>query len=146
VSLRVVEPGTAAFEAFEGLLAASGLPTEDLLAEPARYFALDDGAAPPAAYAGLLRLAEEALLRSVVVRPGERGGGAGGRIVEMASALAAEEGAQRLWLLTEGAENFFARRGWREVPREAAPPALAASRQFATTCPASAVLMCRTLA
>jgi amino-acid N-acetyltransferase len=54
-------------------------------------------------------------------------------------------GVRRLYLLTETAETFFAKRGYRRVPRADAPPGIARSREFAAVCPASSELMSRDL-
>ena len=40
---------------------------------------------------------------------------------------------------------WFAARGWRRIERSAAPAGIAASREFAALCPASAALMEREL-
>ena len=67
------------------------------------------------------------------------------RLCDEAEARAAAAGAKRVFLLTETAEELFARRGYRRLDRAAAPPEVAASREFALVCPASAVLMVREL-
>jgi len=56
---------------------------------------------------------------------------------------ARSSGAERLWLLTTGAGDFFARLGWVVADRDTAPIAIRASDQFTTLCPASAMLMMR---
>jgi N-acetylglutamate synthase-like GNAT family acetyltransferase len=50
---------------------------------------------------------------------------------------------QSIYLLTETAERFFARRGYSPADRRDTAPAITASREFALVCPASAVLMVR---
>lgn len=146
MTLRPIAPGSAQFRAFEAALAQAGLPTEDLFAEPSRYYAQgaadDDDAS---AFGGLLLLGEEALLRSVAVPRASQGVGRGRALVSELVDLAAGGGARRLWLLTTTAEGYFAKLGWRVVDRTQAPAAVAATRQFTTVCPASAVLMCRKL-
>lgn len=86
------------------------------------------------------------LLRSVVVPAPQRGTGAGTRLVDLLVEQAAELGAERLWLLTTTAADFFDRMGWATVPRDAAPAAIRASEQFTSLCPSSATLMMRELA
>ena len=46
-----------------------------------------------------------------------------------------------LFRSTQGADAFFARHGFRAIDRDAAPPAIRQTRQFAGLCPASARLM-----
>ena len=62
-----------------------------------------------------------------------------------AEAHAAEKGVETLYLLTTTAADFFARRGYEAVPRSAAPAAIAATPQFRDLCPASSVLMRKTI-
>ena len=50
-----------------------------------------------------------------------------------------------LYLLTTTAVPFFERMGFAAIDRAEAPPAIAATREFATYCPESAVLMRRRL-
>jgi GNAT superfamily N-acetyltransferase len=137
--LREIEPGTQAFETFTIALRAANLPTEDLLSEPFRYFSLDD-----LAWGGF-GSARDALVRSVAVSPEARGRGVGAALVAALVERAHEEGVERLWLLTTDSAPFFERLGWRVADRSAAPPAIAASRQFSSLCPASSTLMVRTL-
>jgi amino-acid N-acetyltransferase len=126
------------------VLAAADLPTEDL-GEGGRYFALvGDGAV--VGYGGIEGAGPDQLLRSVVTPPTARGRGHGIPLVEALCGQARSEGAARLWLLTTTADGFFARLGWSVRPRAEAPAAIAASREFASLCPDTAVLMCRTLA
>lgn len=84
---------------------------------------------------------EEALLRSLVVAPSERGQGLGERLTAAALDLARARGARRVWLLTTTAERFFPRFGFRVVERADLPSALGASAELRGACPASAVAM-----
>lgn len=143
--LRVLEPHSAAFIAFKALLLEAGLPTEDLLDGGARFYALGDGDRKAAAFAGLEAFGVDALVRSVVVPLAGRGAGLGGQIVERLAELAGAYGIEALWLLTTDAEAFFAAHGFTPVDRSDVAPAIAATAQFQTLCPASAVVMCRTL-
>lgn len=85
------------------------------------------------------------VLRSVAVAPEQRGRGLGQALVDRALADARAAGAREAWLLTETAARWFAGLGWAPADRAAAPPAVAASVEFATACPASAVAFRRTL-
>jgi amino-acid N-acetyltransferase len=130
---------------FQAALLAAGLPIDDLDEAGSSFFALSDGVAP-VGFGGLEGTGADRLLRSIVVAETGRGTGIGSRIVTMLADRAREDGASRLWLLTTGASGFFARLGWAAVARDTAPAAIAASRQFAAICPASASLMVRGLA
>lgn len=95
---------------------------------------------------GLEAYGDVGLLRSLAVDAGQRGTGLGGWLVDQLEAAAAGEGIETLYLLTTTAEGFFARRGYQRVPRETAPPALQATSEFSTICPASSACMCKVVA
>jgi N-acetylglutamate synthase-like GNAT family acetyltransferase len=85
----------------------------------------------------------DALMRSLVVAPAWRGAGVGSALVRRLEAAAAAWGVERWWLLTTTAEKFFASRGFRAVPRSAAPAAIAATDEFVGLCPSVAVCLTR---
>jgi amino-acid N-acetyltransferase len=92
---------------------------------------------------GLEAHGRSGLLRSLAVAEGSRGSGIGSALVDSALAAARRRGFASVWLLTTTAEAFFAKRGFEAVPREEAPPEIRATVEFASACPASAVLMRR---
>ena len=81
------------------------------------------------------------LLRSVVVAPSHRGTGLGRALVADRLAWARRQGLTAVYLLTTTATDFFARLGFERVEREGVPPAIRASREFASVCPSTAVVM-----
>ena len=83
------------------------------------------------------------LLRSIAVAPQLRGGGHGRRLTEAAEKLASKRALSPLFLLTITAADFFRKRGFREVQRDAVPLAVQRSREFSALCPASAVVMAK---
>ncbi|WP_420023800.1 arsenic resistance N-acetyltransferase ArsN2 [Cereibacter azotoformans] len=119
-------------------LTAAGLPTDDLT-EPGRGFFAYRSGDRPAGFGGIERHGAHALLRSIVVPEGRRGEGLGGAI--LAHLMTEATGAAAVWLLTTTAAPFFARHGFRTVPRGNAPAEILATRQAAAICPASATLM-----
>lgn len=84
-----------------------------------------------------------ALLRSVAVHAPVRGHGLGRALVDRALADARAGGAREAWLLTETAEPFFAGLGWTLADRSDAPADVAASVEFASACPTTAIAMRR---
>lgn len=121
-------------------LTAEHLPVDDLATAALRVFAWRDDAGNRA-FAAIEGSGRDRLLRSVVVEAAARGQGLARRLVTEVAGLARADGTERLWLLTLTAEPVFAHLGWRVVDRADAPSGVAASRQFATLCPASAVCM-----
>lgn len=86
------------------------------------------------------------LLRSLAVLPEQRGRRIGEALHIAALEHARTMGIVHLYLLTDSAEAFFARRGFERVERSSAPADLRQHPQFLTACPASAACMRRTLA
>jgi amino-acid N-acetyltransferase len=127
------------------LLASAGLPTEDLTEQHCEHFFYLGTADAPSGLVGLEIFGEVALLRSLVVAPAERGRGTGSALVSRAEQAARDAGSGTIYLLTTTAETFFASRGYQRTPRESAPPAIRATREFAGLCPASSAFMSRTL-
>jgi N-acetylglutamate synthase-like GNAT family acetyltransferase len=145
MTLTPVERGSSNFAAFESALAAAGLPITDLDADDARYFAFGLRADEQLAYIGVIRFGDEALLRSLVVPEELRGQSYGNWAIDAIALQARKQGVLRIWLLTTDAEGYFVRQGFRIVHRKDVPSAIVASRQFSSTCPDTAVLMCLTL-
>jgi amino-acid N-acetyltransferase len=85
------------------------------------------------------------LLRSLAVAEGKRGTGLGRALVGHAEAWARAQGIDTLCLLTRHAAGFFARLGYVETPRDAAPAAISATAEFSWLCPASAAFMRKAL-
>jgi amino-acid N-acetyltransferase len=84
---------------------------------------------------------DDVLLRSVAVDAAVRGQGIGRALTQAALTLACDLGARNVYLLTETAEIFFARLGFRRVARAEVPVAVRASDEFTTLCPQSAAVM-----
>lgn len=127
------------------LLAESGLPTADITAQHLHHFF---GCGPKGELEGVVGLelcGETALLRSLAVKAAQRGLGLGSGLVEHAEGYAWEKGVKSLYLLTTTAEAFFRRRGYFHVPREEAPTAVKATREFSGICPASSTFMVKHL-
>jgi amino-acid N-acetyltransferase len=84
-----------------------------------------------------------ALVRSLVVEPSSQGRGVASRVCGDLERAAPRYGIKQLYLLTETAASFFAKRGYAVVSRDTAPHAIAASPEFSEICPQSAVFMRR---
>jgi amino-acid N-acetyltransferase len=128
-------PSTAAFA---DLLAANGLPIADLaeVAVSDCVVATIDGRVIGAV--ALQIAGRDALLRSLVVAAGQRGQRIGEQLVQRIESVAQQRGVSTLYLLTNTAEAFFARRGYTATERENAPASIRSLREFASLCPASA--------
>ena len=140
--LRSMERGSATFAAFESELAAARLPVGDLDSDEARYFSMEGVTDRALAYVGLICCGQDALLRSLVVPMAYRGASYVVLTLKAATVWTRENGAARLWLLTTDADRYIIRQGFRIVPRLDVPAAISNTRQFSSTCPDTAVLMC----
>lgn len=123
------------------LLADAGLDGDE---RDAAFLGLVDGRRLLAC-GGISLHDDNVLLRCVAVAREARGRGHGRAIVLRLLALARERGASEMWLLTQGAEGFFAGIGFTPAPRGGAPSAILASPQFAGQRCASATAMRRRL-
>ena len=130
--------------AIEELLNAAGLPLDGLEAAlPAAVVARDDGGV--VGCAAVEDHGSVGLLRSVCVAPDFRGTGLGRQLVTAAERLAAGHGLTELYLLTETAEAWFPRLGYRVTTRASVPAELTASPEFTDACPDNAAVLYKRL-
>lgn len=88
--------------------------------------------------AGLEKYRDALLLRSVCLEEDYRGKGWAGRMLERLREMTEEKD---IYLLTETAEAYFSRAGFMKTERAKAPESIRNSKEFASICPDSAVLM-----
>lgn len=120
------------------------LPHGDLFGADKRFFcATVEGIV--VGYVGLEIYGKDALLRSAVIFMPSRGKGFGRQMVAALLEIALHLGVERVWLITQTAAGFFEKLGFVRVDRALAPPAIAATEEFRTICPAEATFMMRTL-
>jgi amino-acid N-acetyltransferase len=146
-TLRAGAP--ADLPAVRALLADGGLPDaglDALFADHAGDFVLAEAGGALVGVAGLEVCRDDALLRSVAVRPEWRAHGVGRELVKALVGVAEARGLRALYLLTTTAERYFPRFGFERVERGAVPPAIADTLEFRGACPASAVAMARPVA
>ena len=140
ITIRAATHGD--YRAVADLLTASSLPLDGVAeALPAFVVAESDGAL--VGVAGLEICCDDALLRSVAVRPEWRSLGVGRALVTRVIADAEARGLHALYLLTTTAEHYFPSFGFRAIERDAVPDDVRATAEFQGACPASAVVMCR---
>jgi amino-acid N-acetyltransferase len=75
-----------------------------------------------------------------------RGSGVGSRLIDLALREARTRGIEDVFLLTTTAEHYFPRFGFACVSREVVREEVKASMEFQGACPASAIVMRKTLA
>lgn len=130
------------WNAIRELLLANKLPLAGAQDHLGAFRVLHDGSGLLAC-GGLEIYGTVALLRSVAVVETHRGRRLGHALVAQLQADALDGKAAMLVLLTETAQDFFRRLGFRIVPRSELPPAILSSAEFRGACPASAIAMAR---
>jgi amino-acid N-acetyltransferase len=95
--------------------------------------------------AGLEMYTGGALLRSVAVSPDHQGQHLGRDLTSAAIDLARTMGAPAIYLLTTTAEGYFPKFGFERIQRSDVPTSVQTSVEFTAACPASAVVMRKTL-
>src|SRR3954462_11797152 len=124
------------------LLTECGLPAEDA-AEHIQHFVVARSGDRMAGTIGLQPAGRMALLRSLAVADEYRGKGLATSLYDRIVAYADRQRIETLYLLTQSARDFFARRGFSIADRSSVPKQIAATREFSTLCPDSAALMVR---
>lgn len=131
-------------EAIRALLAASGLPVEDMDENPVAWLVAVD-AGRVVGVAGLEAHGDAGLLRSLAVLPTHRGTGLGRALARAVEEDARRRGLRQLVLLTVTARDFFASDGYLQIARAAAPAAIRNTTEFRSLCPATATCMAKAL-
>jgi amino-acid N-acetyltransferase len=151
VDIRNAAP--ADLPAIERLLTDADLPTVgvgEIIAAHSRDFfvaeAGEHGERQLVGVAGLEVCCDNALLRSVAVRPEWRSHAVGRELVRRIVREAEGRGLHALYLLTTTAERYFPRFGFERIDRTDVAPEIAETEEFRSACPASAVAMKKTLA
>ena len=142
--LTIDEVGGADPEMRKALRDAA-LPLDDL-AQPGRGFFRFSEGGRVVGFVGYEDVgAAGALLRSLVVLPSERGRGRGTRMAEWMLRHLRGRGVEDVWMLTDTAMDLGQGLGFVRTSRDRAPDGVRATRQFASLCSASAVLMHKSL-
>jgi amino-acid N-acetyltransferase len=127
------------------LLSAANLPTKDITEPLLRNFWVYVAQDKMIGVVGLELLDGVALLRSLAVDSAHRNRGMGTELARYAEQMAAEQNVRELYLLTNSAQEFFESRGYKRISRQSAPPEVRGTREFSELCPASSLLMKKSL-
>lgn len=130
------------------LLIAANLPTagvDEMFARDSSQFLLATHGAEVLAVAGIEVCCNNALLRSVAVRPDWQHKGLGHALIKRAVCEAETRGIQALYLLTMTSEHYFPRFGFETITRDSVPREIAETLEFTSACPASATVMAKSL-
>jgi amino-acid N-acetyltransferase len=126
------------------LLGRADLPTAGV-ADAFSHFIVAESEGRLIGVVGLELYGGSALLRSAAVEESWRGSGVGRVLVDRALDLARQHRIEDVYLLTTTAEHYFPKFGFACVSRDAVTEGVRSSVEFQTACPASAVVMRKTL-
>ena len=128
------------FDAVCALLSANNLPIIDLnpLLEDF-LLAFDENEIT--AVMGMDRYGDAGLLRSAAVKASHRNLGIAAALINRLLDDARSNNLKVLYLITNTAEQYFAKKGFEKIEREAVPPTVLQSKEFNGLCPASSVMM-----
>ncbi|MBB2752456.1 UNVERIFIED_ORG: N-acetylglutamate synthase-like GNAT family acetyltransferase [Rhizobium aethiopicum] len=125
-------------------LESADLPTDDIDETGRTFFRIAQGD-DTVGYCGYELYGDSVLLRSVVITPANRHKGLGRGATDLLIRRAYAEGARTAYLLTTNAAPFFETLGFTPIDRARAPIAIMQTRQAISLCPASAILLAKTL-
>jgi amino-acid N-acetyltransferase len=122
------------------LLQSEKLPAEDLPASLDNFYvALDQDKVVGAI--GLEKYNSCGLLRSLVVNKDYRNEKIAGKLVMQVEGKAKTLRIDCIYLLTETALDYFAKKGYERISRDEVPASLKQSSEFSHVCPQSAIVM-----
>jgi len=137
-----IEPATQADMAeVYALLESEGLPTGDLADGICNLIVMRDKDGGIAGVGGIEFYGNQALLRSLCVKPEFRGKGIGTRLTAALVRMARAQGCKEAFVLTETAEGFARQRGFTVVNRSQVKGPVTESSQFRAACPATATVL-----
>lgn len=116
------------------------LPNSDLPADLSGFTIAVDGTQIVGS-AGMELLGNVGLLRSVAVAETHRNQQLGQRLFTAALDHARSHQVQEVFLITNTADQYFAKNGFQPVDRSAVPDEIAQTAQFSSLCPSTAVIM-----
>lgn len=128
----------------KALLASAHLPL-DGVDEHFHAFFVAEVAGEIVGAAGLEVHGEHGLLRSVVVAPHAAHRGFGRELIQLVLREAERRGVRCVYLLTTTASAYFAALGFEPTERRLLPASLQASKELQGACPASAIIMRRSV-
>nr|WP_294945184.1 arsenic resistance N-acetyltransferase ArsN2 [uncultured Mucilaginibacter sp.] len=127
------------------LLAAEKLPVADLPETLDNFIvATNDGTV--AGVGGVEVYGNYGLLRSLAVNPEHRRAGIATTLLAHLEGMSKQNGLLELYLLTETAPAYFEQKGFTKITRDDVPAAVQQSSEFSYACPASAIVMKKSIA
>lgn len=123
------------------MLHTHNLPTDDLTEVNMFHFFGYGEKSDLKGVIGLEVHGSDGLLRSLVVDTNAQGQGCGSSLYNQLETYAKSIGLRELYLLTETAEKYFEKKGFKSIPRDFASDPIKQTKEFSELCPDSATLM-----
>ncbi len=130
----------ADFNVVTTMLKSASLPVEGV-AEHFQNFLVAEVGGMVVGAIGLEVYGDTALLRSAVVHPDWQGSGVGTKLYNALLTFAKVSNIRRFLLLTDTAEKFFERKGFKRIDAQSVTGPIRASVEFTGACPSTAVCM-----
>ena len=127
-------------ESIIAILESEGLPAGDL-PQTLDTFLIATGDNDLNGVIGLEVYGDYGLLRSLAVKLAFRNRNIAGKLVAQIETLATSKGLKSIFLLTETAPDYFARKGYEKITRSEVPEEVRQSTEFSHVCPQSAIVM-----
>jgi amino-acid N-acetyltransferase len=131
-------------KAIKSLLDSVSLPSVDIENHLSNFFVLQNEGEIIGTI-GMELYGDTALLRSLAVEKDFQNRGYGQRLYQTLISKAKKMDVINIYLLTETAVGFFSKKGFKEIRRELAPPAIKKTYEYSTLCPEGAVCMVKKL-
>ncbi len=131
--MRIRRAGAQDFDAVARLLEQARLPLAGV-AEHFENFLVAESDGNIIGSIGMEIYEEAALLRSAVVHPSWRNKGVGSLLYETLLRIARDRGIRRIVLLTNTAEKYFERKGFKAIPQDSVTGPITASVEFNGAC------------
>jgi N-acetylglutamate synthase-like GNAT family acetyltransferase/uncharacterized damage-inducible protein DinB len=141
VDIRIASAQPGDLAAVKGLLRDSGLPDQDVGASLLAHFLVARRGAELVGVVGLEPFGRCGLLRSLAVAPADRRRALGIELTRSLERVARQLGIAQLYLLTTTAEQFFAKLGYRVIPRDRAPAEIQGTTEYRELCASTSVCM-----
>lgn len=138
ITLQAAAPSD--YPAASELLTNQNLPVEDINKELPHFFIVKRKGLLVGVI-GMEQYGEFGLLRSMATDPAHRNNGIASSLVAALFNYGKKLGLKEMYLLTETAENYFAKKGFQKINREDTPAAIKQSEEFSHLCPSTAVVM-----
>lgn len=138
--MKIRNASDADYTAVATLLQSASLPVEGVAEHFQRFLVAENDTGIIGAI-GLEMYADTALLRSAVLHPSLQNKGVGTLLYDCLIEMAKSAGVKRLILLTDTAEEYFARKGFRRIDAKSVTGPITTSVEFTGACPSHAACM-----